>query len=147
MKYVNVQLIFPEYHPDQLEKGMYFVSMDGLVQENPYVHIYELDKIPRDQGAYIQKHGLPVQPHLIMRTSSNPDVAPIIVAYPDQINLSVEQMNFCSARGYVEVLAYSDGELVLEKDDSVVFYIDQEYDDYEDDYEDESSKFNNEEMI
>jgi hypothetical protein len=58
MKYVNVQLIFPEYHPDQLEKGMYFVSMDGLVQENPYVHIYELDKIPRDQGAYIQKHGL-----------------------------------------------------------------------------------------
>jgi len=147
MKYVNVQLIFPEYHPDQLEKGMYFVSMDGLVQENPYVHIYELDKIPRDQGAYIQKHGLPVQPHLIMRTSSNPDVAPIIVAYPDQINLSVEQMNFCSARGYVEVLAYSDGELVLEKDDSVVFYIDQEYDDYEDDYEDESSTFNNEEMI
>jgi hypothetical protein len=147
MKYVNVQLIFPEYHPDQLEKGMYFVSMDGLVQEHPYVHIYELDKIPRDQGAYIQKHGLPVQPHLIMRTSSNPDVAPIIVAYPDQINLSVEQMNFCSARGYVEVLAYSDGELVLEKDDSVVFYIDQEYDDYEDDYEDESSKFNNEEMI
>jgi len=147
MKYVNVQLIFPEYHPDQLEKGMYFVSMDGLVQEHPYVHIYELDKIPRDQGAYIQKHGLPVQPHLIMRTSSNPDVAPIIVAYPDQINLSVEEMNFCSARGYVEVLAYSDGELVLEKDDSVVFYIDQEYDDYEDDYEDESSTFNNEEMI
>jgi len=147
MKYVNVQLIFPEYHPDQLEKGMYFVSMDGLVQEHPYVHIYELDKIPRDQGAYIQKHGLPVQPHLIMRTSSNPDVAPIIVAYPDQINLSVEEMNFCSARGYVEVLAYNNGELVLEKDDSVVFYIDQEYDDYEDDYEDESSKFNNEEMI
>ena len=147
MKYVNVQLIFPEYHPDQLEKGMYFVSMDGLVQEHPYVHIYELDKIPRDQGAYIQKHGLPVHPHLIMRTSSNPDVAPIIGAYPDQINISVEQMNFCSARGYVEVLAYSDCELVLEKDDSVVFYIDQEYDDYEDDYEDESSKFNNEEMI
>jgi len=143
MKYVNVQLIFPEYHPDQLEKGMYFVSMDGLVQEHPYVHIYELDKIPRDQGAYIQKHGLPVQPHLIMRTSSNPDVAPIIVAYPDQINLSVEEMNFCSARGYVEVLAYSDGELVLEKDDSVVFYIDQEYDEYED----EVAKFNNEEMI
>ena len=143
MKYVNVQLIFPEYHPDQLEKGMYFVSMDGLVQENPYVHIYELDKIPRDQGAYIQKHGLPVYPHLIMRTNSNPDVAPIIVAYPDQINLSVEQMNFCSARGYVEVLAYSDGELVLEKDDSVVFYIDQEYDEYED----EVAKFNNEEMI
>ena len=143
MKYVNVQLIFPEYHPDQLEKGMYFVSMDGLVQEHPYVHIYELDKIPRDQGAYIQKHGLPVQPHLIMRTSSNPDVAPIIVAYPDQINLSVEEMNFCSARGYVEVLAYNNGELVLEKDDSVVFYIDQEYDDYED----EIDKFNNEEMI
>jgi hypothetical protein len=133
MKYINVQLIFPEYYPDQLEKGMYFVTMEGLVQENPYVHIYELDKIPKDQGAYIQKHGLPVQPHLIMRTSSNPDVAPIIVAYPDQIKkLSVEQMNFCSARGYVEVLAYDDGELVLEKDDSVVFYIDQEYDEYED---------------
>lgn len=132
MKYVNVQLIFPEYHPDQLKKGMYFVSMHGLVQEQPYVHIYELDKIPKDQGKYIEKHGLPVQPHLIMRTSSNPDVAPIIVAYPDQIKLSVEEMNFCSLRGYVEVLAYDDGELVLEKDDSVVFYIDQEYDEYED---------------
>lgn len=132
MKYVNVQLIFPEYHPDQLEKGMYFVTMDGLVQEHPYVHIYELDKIPKDQGAYIQKYGLPVLPHLIMRTSSNPDVAPIIVAYPDQIKLSVEEMNFCSLRGYVEVLAYDDGELVLEKDDSVVFYIDQEYDEYDD---------------
>lgn len=132
MKYTNVQLIFPEYHPDQLKKGMYFVSMHGLVQEQPYVHIYELDNIPKDQGAYIQKHGLPVQPHLIMRTSSNPDVAPIVVARPDQIKLSVEEMNFCSLRGYVEVLAYDDGELVLEKDDSVVFYIDQEYDEYED---------------
>ena len=63
MKYSSAQLIFPQYYPDQLEKGMYFVTMEGLVQENPYVHIYELDHIPKDQGKYIEKHGLPVQPH------------------------------------------------------------------------------------
>ena len=87
MKYTNVQLIFPEYHPDQLEKGMYFVSMHGLVQDNPYVHIYELDVVPRDQGKYIEKHGLPVRPYLVMSTSTNPDIAPTIVAHPHQIYL------------------------------------------------------------
>jgi hypothetical protein len=143
MKYTNVQLIFPEYHPDQIEKGMYFVTMDGLVQEHPYVHIYKLDVVPRDQGKYIEKHGLPVKPHLIMRTSSNPDVPPIIVGYPEQINLSVHQMNYCSSRGYIEILTYDDGEPVLEKNGDIVFYIDEEYDDYEE----EVAKFNNSEMI
>jgi hypothetical protein len=137
MKYTSAQLIFPQYYPDQLEKGMYFVTMHGLVQENPYVHIYELDHIPRDQGAYIEKHGLPVQPHLIMRTSSNPDITPSVVAYPEQIKLSVEEMNFCSARGYVDILTYDDGETVLEKNGDIVFYIDEEYDEYEDDEEED----------
>jgi hypothetical protein len=117
--------------------------MEGLVQENPYVHIYELDHIPKDQGKYIEKHGLPVQPHLIMRTSTNPDITPSVVAYPEQIKLSVEEMNFCSARGYVDILTYDDGETVLEKNGDIVFYIDEEYDEYED----EADKFNNEEMI
>lgn len=129
MKYIDVQLIFPEYRPNQLEVGMYFVEMDGLVQEHPYVHIYELDKVPRNQEDYIKRNGFPVEPHLIMNTSNNPDVVPIIVAYPDQIGLSVQEMNFCSARGYAEVLAYDDGELILEKDNTVVFYINEEADD------------------
>jgi hypothetical protein len=147
MKYTNVQLIFPEYHPDQLEKGMYFVSMHGLVQDNPYVHIYELDSVPRDQGKYIEKHGLPVRPYLVMNTSTNPDVPPKVVAEPHQIYLSVEQMNYCSARGYVELLTYDDGEPVLEKNGDVVFYIDQEFDDIDDDDDWEYDTFNNEEMI
>lgn len=132
MKYTNVQLIFPEYHPDQLETGMYFVSMHGLVQDNPYVHIYELDSVPRDQGKYIDKHGLPVRPYLVMNTSTNPDVPPKVVAEPHQIKLSVDEMNYCSARGYVEILTYDDGEPVLEKNGDIVFYIDEGYDDDED---------------
>jgi len=149
MKYTSAQLIFPQYYPDQLEKGMYFVTMDGLVQDHPYVHIYELDHIPRDQSAYIEKHGLPVQPHLIMRTSSNPDITPSVVAYPEQIKLSVEEMNFCSARGYVDILTYDDGETVLEKNGDIVFYIDddEDDDDFNDDYDWEEKTFNNEEMI
>jgi hypothetical protein len=140
MKYINVQLILPEYYPDQLEKGMYFVTMDGLVQEHPYVHIYELDHIPRDQGAYIQKHGLPVQPYLMMTIDSNPDVPPKVVATPDEIFLSVDEINFASARGYIEILAFDDDEPLLEKKGKdkngndimgVVFYIDHEYDEYE----------------
>jgi len=140
MKYIDVQLILPEYYPDQLEKGMYFVEMYGLVQHNPYVHIYELDHIPKDQGAYIQKHGLPVQPYLMMTIDSNPDVPPKVVATPDEIFLSVDEINFASARGYIEILAFDDDEPLLEKKGKdkngndimgVVFYIDHEYDEYE----------------
>jgi hypothetical protein len=56
-------------------------------------------------------------------------------------------MNFCSARGYVEILTYDDGEPVLEKNGDVVFYIDQEFDDFDDDDDWEYNTFNNEEMI
>lgn len=147
MKYTRVQLIFSEYYPEQLEKGMYFVTMHGLVQDNPYVHIYELDKIPRDQDEYIARNRPPVEPYLMMSVSSNPDVPPKVVARPDQIKLTVEEMNFCSARGYVEILTYDDGEPVLEKNGDVVFYIDQEFDDFDDDDDWEYSTFNNEEMI
>jgi len=44
-------------------------------------------------------------------------------------------MNFCSARGYVDILTYDDGETVLEKNGDIVFYIHEEYDEYEDDQE------------
>ena len=53
------------------------------------------------------------------------------------LKLSVEEMNFCSARGYVDILTYDDGETVLEKNGDVVFYIDEEYDEYEDDEEED----------
>jgi hypothetical protein len=141
MKYINVQLILSEYYPDQLKKGMYFVKMDGLVQEHPYVHIYELDKIPRDQGAYIENHGPPVEPYLMMTIDSNPDVPPKVVATPDEIVLSVDEINFASSRGYIEILAFDNDEPLLEKKGKdiygndimgVVFYIDHEYDEYED---------------
>lgn len=103
MGYQPVKLIYNSYQPPQLEVGMLF-AMSVTINDHSYLHLRKLEKLPRDIEEYLQHNGLPVKPYFIRSIDSNPDVAPEVVAYPDQIayyeqdgqlfDFTVDDMNY-----------------------------------------------------
>ena len=103
MAYQPVKLIYNSYQPSQLEVGMLF-AMNVTINDHSYLHLRKLEKLPRDIEEYLQHNGLPVKPYFIRSIDSNPDVAPEVVAYPDQIayyeqdgqlfDFTVDDMNY-----------------------------------------------------
>lgn len=103
MAYQPVKLIYNSYQPPQLEVGMLF-AMSVTINDHSYLHLRKLEKLPRDIEEYLQHNGLPVKPYFIRSIDSNPDVAPEVVAYPDQIayyeqdgqlfDFTVDDMNY-----------------------------------------------------
>ena len=56
MYYYECELVLKSYMPKQLEKGMLFIeaSEEGI-------KLFELDKIPRDEEAFIVENGAPME--------------------------------------------------------------------------------------
>jgi hypothetical protein len=112
MGYQPVKLIYNSYIPEQLHVGMLFAA-SVTINEHSYLHVHELDKLPRNIEKYIQENGYPVKPYLVRAIDSNPDKAPEVVAYPDQLayyeqdgqlyDFTIDDMNYISMNdeGYI----------------------------------------------
>lgn len=147
MGYQPVKLIYNSFQPPQLEVGMLF-AMNVTINEHSYLHLRKLEKLPRDIEEYLQHNGLPVKPYFIRSIDSNPDVAPEVVAYPDQIayyeqdgqlfDFTVDDMNYINIEddGYIGL--YFDDETdqpVLEDGRVVVTAMDNIFDAEDEDWE------------
>jgi hypothetical protein len=147
MGYQPVKLIYNSFQPPQLEVGMLF-AMNVTINEHSYLHLRKLEKLPRDIEEYLQHNGLPVKPYFIRSIDSNPDVAPEVVAYPDQIayyeqdgqlfDFTVDDMNYINIEddGYIGL--YFDDETnqpVLEDGRVVVTSMDNIFDADDEDWE------------
>jgi hypothetical protein len=156
--YQPTKLIYNSYQPSQLEVGMLF-AMSVTVDDVSYLHVHKLESIPRDIDKYLTENGYPVKPYLIKAIDSNPDVAPVVVAYPDQLGwielegllyeFTIDDMNYISLSNEGYVYVYIDDEtddLVLEDGKAVMTYIDSLADEDEDDidWDDESWQWENE---
>jgi hypothetical protein len=150
--YQPTKLVYRSYQPPQLEVGMLF-AVSVTVNGYSYLHVHELDKLPRDTDKYLEENGWPIKPYLIKAIDSNPDVAPVDVATPDQLGwielegllyeFTIDDMNYVSLQDEGYVYVYTDDEsdeLVLEDGKAVMTYIDSAPDDEDDDidWEDES---------
>lgn len=133
--YQPTKLIYKSYQPPQIEVGMLF-AVSVTLGDHSYLHVHELDKLPRDIDAYLQENGWPVKPYLIKAVDSNPDKAPVIVAYPDQLGwieqegllypFTIDDMNYISLSDEGYVYAYMDDEtdeVVLEDGKAVMVYL------------------------
>lgn len=157
--YQPTKLIYKSYQPPQLEVGMLF-AVSVTLDDYSYLHVHELDKLPRDIDKYLEENGWPVKPYLVRAVSSNPDVSPQIVAYPDQLawveqegllyNFTIDDMNYISLNDEGYVYVYMDDEtdeVVLEDGKAVIVYfdnIDYHHGDDED-WDDEEWQWQNEE--
>ncbi len=150
--YQPTKLVYRSYQPPQLEVGMLF-AVSVTVNGYSYLHVHELDKLPRDTDKYLEENGWPIKPYLIKAIDSNPDVAPVDVATPDQLGwielegllyeFTIDDMNYVSLQDEGYIYVYTDDEsdeLVLEDGKAVMTYIDSAPDDEDDDidWEDES---------
>ena len=140
MGYQPVKLIYNSYQPSQLEVGMLF-AMNVTINEHSYLHLRKLEKLPRDIEEYLQHNGLPVKPYFIRSIDSNPDVAPEVVAYPDQIayyeqdgqlfDFTIDDMNYINLEDEGYIGLYFDDETnqpVLEDGRVVVTSMDNVFD-------------------
>ncbi len=150
--YQPTKLVYRSYQPPQLEVGMLF-AVSVTVNGYSYLHVHELDKLPKDTDKYLEENGWPIKPYLIKAIDSNPDVAPVDVATPDQLGwielegllyeFTIDDMNYVSLQDEGYIYVYTDDEsdeLVLEDGKAVMTYIDSAPDDEDDDidWEDES---------
>jgi hypothetical protein len=145
MAYQPVKLIYNSYIPDELHVGMLFAA-SVTINEHSYLHVHELDKLPRDVDKYIQENGQPVKPYLIRAVDSNPDKAPEVVAHPDQLayyeqdgqlyDFTIDDMNYISMNDDGYIALYFDDETeqpTIEDNLVVVTSIDNVWDAEEDD--------------
>lgn len=85
--FILAKLVFKSYLPEQLEKGMWFVSKQkdvvyGTVHE--YLHVHQLQTVPQDMDSYIANNGAPVELYIV-QPMVNPDDVEEILVFPDQI--------------------------------------------------------------
>jgi hypothetical protein len=145
MAYQPVKLIYNSYIPDELHVGMLFAA-SVTINEHSYLHVHELDKLPRDVDKYIQENGQPVKPYLIRAVDSNPDKAPEVVAYPNQLayyeqdgqlyDFTIDDMNYISMHDEGYIALYFDdetGQPTIEDNLVVVTSIDNVWDAEEED--------------
>jgi hypothetical protein len=145
MAYQPVKLIYNSYVPEQLEPGMLF-ALSVTVNEHSYLHVHELEKLPRNIERYIQENGYPVKPYLVRAIDSNPDKAPEVVAHPDQLayyeqdgqlyDFTIDDMNYISMNDDGYIALYFDDETeqpTIEDNLVVVTSIDNVWDAEEDD--------------
>ena len=84
--FITAKLVFENYIPDELLKGMWFKQkikdvIYGKIYQ--YDRIFELNHIP-DYEEYVAANGYPVKPK-IMSYTANPDEPAVILAHPEQI--------------------------------------------------------------
>ena len=85
--FIDCKLVLKSYVPEKLEKGMWFVRVKTEViygEKQEYLHVSELDIVPRDIDTYLTYNGYPVKPYLVY-PMINPDDTEVIAAYPEEI--------------------------------------------------------------
>ena len=85
--FIDCKLVLKSYVPEKLEKGMWFVRVKTEViygNKQEYLHVSELDIVPRDIDTYLTYNGYPVKPYLVY-PMINPDDTEVIAAYPEEI--------------------------------------------------------------
>lgn len=148
MGYYPVKLIYNSYVPTELSVGMLF-AMSVTFEDNSYLHVHKLEKLPKDVDQYIQENGYPVQPYLIRAEDSNPDMPPKFLATPEQIGwyeqegmlytFDIYDMNYISMAHDGYIAMYMDDETlepVLEDGKVVLTSMDEMWaEDDEDDWD------------
>jgi hypothetical protein len=77
--FIDCKLVLINYMPDdELEIGMLF----SRIVDDSY-QVYELDKIPNDQKAYIVEHGFPVHLNIIWEGNPNLDEMEIMATHEE----------------------------------------------------------------
>jgi hypothetical protein len=143
MSYQPVKLIYNSYVPDELHVGMLF-AVSVTVNEHSYLHVHELEKLPRNIEKYIEENGYPVKPYLVRAIDSNPDMPPQLVAFPNQLayyeqdgqlyDFTIDDMNYISMNDDGYIALYFDDETdqpVLEDNLVVVTSMDNVWDEEE----------------
>lgn len=130
--YQLAKLVLINYQPNELEEGMLFamdVQLRTFDGDFAYLHVHELEKVPKDKDKYIRENGFPVHLYLIAQEQSNPDMSERILASPDQIGfmddgvddellrfITINDINsILMNEGYVMVDADEDGDPILEE--------------------------------
>lgn len=55
------EISLSSYLPDELEEGMLFINRISVGVIEPYIELFELEKVPEDADAFMAKHGTPVE--------------------------------------------------------------------------------------
>lgn len=74
------QLVYRNYEPKFLQKGMLFINISHEGTEKEEFEIFSLDRIPRDEQAFISINGFPIELLIINPENEN------IIAEHDQIS-------------------------------------------------------------
>jgi hypothetical protein len=85
--FIDCKLVLKSYVPEKLEKGMWFVRVKTEVvygNKQEYLHVSQLDIVPRDIDTYLTYNGYPVKPYLVY-PMINPDDTEVVAAYPEEI--------------------------------------------------------------
>ena len=120
--FITAKLVFENYVPDELLKGMWFKQrvkdvIYGKVYE--YDKIFELTHIP-EYESYVAVNGYPVKP-MVMTITANPDDNAILLAHPEQIGWwdedpSFDEMRDIELKDINMILCDYDGEIEIEVD-------------------------------
>ena len=113
--YLECQLVFKNYKPLKLEKGMFFITEVMGINL-----IKQLDKVPLNEEEFIQLNGYPVEPYIIdINDITEGDEDDAIVATPDQIGWFDEgdhsdELSDISLKNINQILEQFDGWVDLE---------------------------------
>ena len=118
--FITAKLVFENYVPDELLKGMWFKQR---VKDVIYGKIYEYDKIFElthipEYESYIAVNGYPVKPR-IMSITANPDESAVTLATAEQIGWwdedpSSDTMRDIELKDFNVLLEYYDGDVEIE---------------------------------
>jgi len=113
--YLECQLVFKNYKPLKLEKGMFFITEVMGINL-----IKQLEQVPFNQEEFIQLNGYPVEPYIIdINDITEGDEDDAIVATPDQIGWFDEgehsdELSDISLKNINQILEQFDGWVDLE---------------------------------
>ncbi len=151
--YHIAKLVLKSYMPKHLDKGMLFLTRVGKQME-----VIELTEVPRDEDAFIQENGYPVEPYVIRE--GNPNLNEMsILADPEEVawwdegdhsdeyrDIGVDEINFLIdfQDSLVEILIndydFENGKIIPVKYDGKVVI--RTVNDYEEEEDDDDADYN-----
>ena len=152
--YLECMLVFKNYKPLQLEKGMFFINSSYVMRE--------LTEIPRNQEEFIAQNGYPIELYVIDPGNPNEDDG-YILAKPEQIGWFDEgehsdELSDITIKNINDIIEHFEGwiDVQMEEteegdfvpvlhDDKIIIRMPQPYDD--DDWDDDSDDEPNDDQI
>lgn len=146
-----VELVFKNYQVKELEKGMLFLNILHPGTHKETFELFSLDKIPRDEEAFIAINGFPIELSIINDDEEIATHSQIgwfdfgdNVDFLTQISLKEINLIINEFQGWLEIEIdddlYENEDLiqpVLQEDKVMLKFYEEEYDDMEEDFLDE----------